>query len=157
MTRRKTDRPSSVLFVCSQNALRSPMAEAMVKAWYGDSVYVDSVGVEPADLNPFARTVMEEIGIDISGHRAKGLDGRRDAAYELIVALSPEAYEEASEIARTAAVEVVHWPIFDPTRVEGNRETQLAAFRELRDTLAALIEDLLGPADSAGAGPEQEG
>lgn len=139
-------RPSSLLFVCGENALRSPMAEAMVKAWYGKAIYVDSVGLRPGGLNPFAVAVMEEIGIDISDHSAKGLDGLRDVAYDSIVALSDEAYQRTRDISVASAVEVLCWPIPDPSQIDGNREMRLAAFREVRDTLKRSIEEILGPA-----------
>lgn len=144
-------RPSSLLFVCGENALRSPMAEAMVKAWYGDAIYVDSVGLRPGGLNPFAVAIMEEIGIDISDHGAKGLDGLRDTAYDSIIALSDEAYERARSISEASAVEVLCWPIPDPSQADGNREMRLAAFREVRDTLKRSIEAILGPANCLGS------
>jgi len=140
-------RPSSLLFVCGQNALRSPMAEAMVKAWYGDAVYADSVGLRPGGLHPFAVAVMEEVGIDISEHNAKGLDGLRDTGFDSIIALSDEAYKRARSMSEASAVEVLSWPIPDPSQIDGNREMQLAAFREVRDTLKRSIEEILGPAN----------
>ena len=150
------EKPASLLFVCGENALRSPMAEAMVKAWYGDAVYVDSVGMRAGELNQFAVVVMNEIGIDISKHGAKGLDGLRDTAYDLIIALSDEAYKEALKICQASAVNVLRWPLLDPSRIEGNRETRLAAFRQVRDTLRCLIEEKLGPVDRQNGGRKEE-
>lgn len=136
--------PASLLFVCSENALRSPMAEAMVKAKYGDRVYVDSVGVRQGTLDPLAIAVMEETGIDISGHRPKLLDDMMATSFDVIVALTPEAQHRAVELTRSSACEVVYWRTFDPSLVEGNREVRLAAYREARAALRRQIDTLLG-------------
>lgn len=135
--------PQSVLFVCSENALRSPMAEAMVKAIFGDRVYVDSIGVRDGDLDPMAVAVMAEIDIDISAHSPKRLADLLDTSFDVIVTLSPEAHHQSMEMMRGEAVEVIYWPTYDPSVVEGSREVQLAAYRDVRDTLKVLIEDLL--------------
>jgi len=136
-------RPKSILFVCSENALRSPMAEGIVKARYGDRIYVDSVGVRAGEVDPLAVAVMAEIGVDISRHNAKLLEDLLDTSFDLIVTLSPEAHHQALELTRTEAVEVVYWPTYDPSVIEGSRDTRLAAYREVRDTLVALIDETL--------------
>lgn len=134
--------PGSVLFICGENAIRSPMAEAMVKNYFGDRVYVDSIGVRDGELDPMAVAVMEEIDIDLSGHRPKRLDDLSDTNFDAIVTLSPEAHDRALDMTRNEAVEVVFWEINDPSVVDGNRDVRLAAYRDVRDTLKALIEDL---------------
>ena len=134
--------PRSVLFVCSENALRSPMAEAMVKAFYGDRIYVDSIGVRDGALDPLAVTVMEEIGIDISRHQPKRLADLLDTSFDMIVTLSPEAHHQAMDLMRAEAAEVAFWPTYDPSVVEGNRDARLAAYRDTRDTLKRLIDSL---------------
>lgn len=139
--------PRSVLFVCSENALRSPMAEAMVKTFYGDRVYVDSIGVREGALDPLAVTVMEEIGIDISRHQPKRLADLLDTSFDMIVTLSPEAHHQAMELMRAEAVEVAFWPTYDPSVVEGNRDVRLAAYRDVRDTLKHLIDSLFTQQD----------
>lgn len=139
--------PHSVLFVCSENALRSPMAEALVKAIYGDRVYVDSIGVRDGDLDPMAVAVMAEIDIDISTHTPKRLADLLDTSFDVIVTLSPEAHHQSMEMMRGEAAEVIYWPTYDPSVVEGNRDVRLAAYRDVRDTLKVLIEDLLTSRD----------
>lgn len=134
--------PTSLLFVCGENALRSPMAEAMVKHFFGDRVYVDSVGVRSGEVDPMALAVMKEIGIDISAHRAKRLVELEDTSFDLIVTLSPEAHHLALDWSRTHAADVVFWPIYDPSGIESGREARLAAYRDVRDTLRALIDDM---------------
>ena len=142
-----TGAPASVLFVCGENALRSPMAEAMVKSAYGDRVYVDSIGVRDGGLDPMAVAVMQELDIDISAHRPKRLEDLLDTSFAVIIALSPEAHEAALDRMKNEAVEIVFWPTNDPSMVEGNRDVCLAAYREVRETLQALIDDLFKDRD----------
>ncbi len=139
-----TERSSSILFVCSENALRSPMAEALTKHRFGTDIYVDSVGVRDSDLDPMAIAVMDEIGVDMSRHKSKRLDDLMDTSFELIVTLSPEAQHKAIELTRVTASEVEYWPTPDPSVVEGHRDARLAAYRDLRDYLIRRIENRLG-------------
>ena len=136
---------SSVLFVCSANALRSPMADALLKHSHGGRLYVDSVGVGEGPLDGMAVAVMAEIGLDISGHQAKRLDELMDTSFDLVITLSPEAHHRAIELTRSAAWEVVYWNTADPSAVEGNRETRLNAYREMRDALVRRIAETFGP------------
>ncbi len=135
------DLPGSVLLACTNNAVRSPIAEGLMKHFYGRSVYVDSVGVRAGDLDGFAVAVMDEIGIDISRHKPKSFADLADTSFDMVITLSPEAQHQAVEMTRTMAIEVVFWHTFDPTAVEGNRETRLAAYREVRDTLWKRIRE----------------
>ena len=138
------DFPDSVLFACSQNAIRSPIAEGLLKHLLGHRVYVDSVGVRAGEIDPFAVVVMEEIGIDISKHRSKSFDQLEDTSYDLIVSLSPEAQHRAVELTRTMACEVEFWRVLDPSLIEGSRETRLQAYREIRDQLLRRIQERFG-------------
>src|SRR5919109_1605109 len=131
--------PGSVLFCCTLNALRSPMAEGIFKLLHNRRVFVDSVGVRAGELDPFAVAVMDEIGIDISRHRCKTFDTLEDTSFDLIVSLSPEAHHRALEMTRTMACDVELWNTFDPSIVEGSRETRLDAYREVRDGLMRRI------------------
>ena len=132
--------PSSVLFACSMNAIRSPMAEAILKHLHGHRLYVDSVGVRASDIDGFAVAVMDEIGIDISRHRAKTFEDLEDTSFDLVISLSPEAQHRAVELTRTMDCEVEFWPVFDPTAVlEGSREERLQAYRQVRDHLMQRI------------------
>ncbi len=137
--------PSSVLFACSFNAIRSPMAAAMLRAIHGRRIYVDSVGVREAQIDPFAVAVMAEIGIDIANHQAKIFATLEDTSFDLVVSLSPEAQHQAVELTRTMACEVEYWPVFDATAVEGNREERLAAYRTVRDHLRRRILERFPP------------
>ena len=132
--------PSSILFVCSENALRSPMAEALTKHRLGTSVFVDSVGVRDGELDPMAIAVMDEIGVDMSRHQSKRLDDLMDTSFEVIVTLSPEAQHKAIELTRVTASEVEYGPTPDPSVAEGHRDARLLAYRDLRDYLIKRIE-----------------
>ncbi len=136
-----SDLPGSVLFCCTLNALRSPMAEGLLKVLHNRRVFVDSVGVRAGELDPFAVAVMDEIGIDISRHRSKSFDNLDDTSFDLIISLSPEAHHRALEMTRTVACEVEFWNTFDPSIVEGSREVRLDAYREVRDTLMRRIRE----------------
>jgi protein-tyrosine-phosphatase len=133
--------PGSVLFCCTLNALRSPMAEAMLKHLHGRRIFVDSVGVRAGALDEFAIAVMDEIGIDITKHKPKSFDDLEDDSFDLIVSLSPEAQHKAVDMTRTLAAEVEFWNTFDPSIIEGNREVRLDAYREVRDTLMRRIRE----------------
>ena len=131
--------PGAILFACTQNAVRSPMAAALMRHRYGRFVYVESVGARAGELDPFAVEVMDEIGIEIGKHRPKRFDDLEDASFDLVITLSPEAHHKAMELTRTMAVDVEYWPTFDPTAVEGSREQRLDAYRAVRDELEARI------------------
>jgi protein-tyrosine-phosphatase len=135
-----SDLPAAVLFACTRNSVRSPIAEGLLKHLLGHRIYVDSVGVRASDIDPFVIEVMDEIGIDMSEHRGKSFEDLEDTSYDLIVSLSPEAQHQAVELTRTMACEVEFWNTLDPTIIEGNRETRLAAYREVRDQLKRRIE-----------------
>ena len=132
---------TSVLFACTYNMIRSPMAAAMMRHYHGTRVYVDSVGVREGDeVDPFAVAVMEEIGIDLSKHRCRTFEDLEDTNFDLIVSLSPEAQHRAIEMTRTMACDVEFWNTFDPTLVDGTRDTMLEAYRQVRDGLLAKVK-----------------
>jgi len=136
--------PSSVLFACSQNSVRSPMAEALAKRLYGHSAYLDSVGVRAEEVDSFAATVLDEVGVDVHRHHAKTFDDVDPSSFDLIVTLSPEAHHRALDFARNTATEVEYWPVPDATAVEGSREARLQAYREVRDLILRRLKELFG-------------
>jgi protein-tyrosine-phosphatase len=132
--------PGSILFACSHNAIRSPMAAALMRYLYGQRVYVDSVGVRAQPVDPFAVAAMDEIGIDLAGHRAKNFEELEDDFFDLVISLSPEAQHRAVELTRTSSCEIAFWPTMDPSLATGNRETRLDAYRTLRDELMQRLQ-----------------
>jgi protein-tyrosine-phosphatase len=137
------DRPHSVLFACTHNAVRSPMAEALGKHFFGKEVYFASAGLKRGEGDPFAIATMDELGIDMTRHRPHTFEDLEDSSFDLIVTLSPEAHHKALEFTRTLAIDVLYWPTLDPTAVEGSRERVLEAYRNVRDGLLERIEKLL--------------
>src|SRR4051812_40222153 len=133
------ERPHAVLFACTMNAVRSPMAAAMLRHLLGRMLYVESAGVKAGALDPLAVEVMDEIGIEMSAHKPRRFEDLEDGSFDLVIPLSPEAQHKAVELTRTAATIVEYWPTLDPTSVEGSREQQLAAYRQVRDGLMARI------------------
>jgi protein-tyrosine-phosphatase len=132
--------PKAVLFACSMNAVRSPMAEAILKHLAGRHVYVDSAGVRHGELDPFAVAVMDEIGINLTRHKPKTFADLQDSSFDLVVSLAPEAHHQALEMTRTMAIEAEYWPTIDPTATAGSREQILDAYRAVRDGLFQRIK-----------------
>ncbi|WP_431859025.1 low molecular weight phosphatase family protein [Azospirillum sp.] len=133
---------TSVLFACTYNIIRSPMAAGILRHFHGNRLFVDSVGVRESDqVDPFAVAVMDELGMDISRHRPKTFEELEDTSFDLIITLSPEAHHRALELTRTMACDVEFWNTFDPTLVEGNREAMLEAYRKVRDGLMERVKE----------------
>lgn len=133
---------TSVLFACTYNMIRSPMAAGLLRHFLGHKIFVDSAGVRDADeIDPFVVAVMEELGIDLSRHVCKTFDELEDTSFDLIISLSPEAQHRAIEMTRTMACDVEFWPTFDPTLVDGNRQAMLEAYRKVRDGLLERVKE----------------
>ena len=136
--------PASLLFACSENSVRSPMAEALTKRLYGQASYIDSVGVRASEVDFFAAAALDELGIDVHRHHAKTFDDVDPSSFDLIVTLSPEAHHQALEFTRGTAAEVEYWPVMDPSAVEGSREMRLEAYRSTRDQILARLKTRFG-------------
>ena len=135
-------RVQSVLFVCAMNSVRSPMAEALARHYFGRSIYVQSAGVRKGERDPFAVEVLDEVGIDGSKHKPRTiaeLEEWEGLNFDLIVSLSPEAHHAALELTRTLACDVEYWPTADPTLVQDRRDRTLDAYRDVRDALSFRI------------------
>ena len=132
--------PSAILFACTMNAVRSPMAAAMLRHLAGQRLYVESAGVRAGELDPLAVEAMEEIGLEIGKHRPRCFEDLEDGSFDLVITLSPEAQHKAMELTRTAATRVEYWPTMDPTAVEGSRAQRLLAYRGVRDELMERLK-----------------
>ncbi|HEY4077238.1 MAG TPA: arsenate reductase ArsC [Rhizomicrobium sp.] len=131
---------SAILFACTMNAVRSPMAAALLRHLAGRDIYVESAGVRAGDLDPMAVEVMDEIGLEIAAHKPRRFEDLEDGSFDLVITLSPEAQHRAMEMTRTAATQVEYWPTIDPTAVEGSREQRLTAYRLVRDQLLERLK-----------------
>ena len=133
--------PQSVLFCCDHNAVRSPMAEGIMKKLYGTGVYVQSAGVSnDLEIDGFAISVCEEIEVELSRHRSRSFDemnklGDDLSSFDLIVALSPASQRRALDLTRFFHLEVEYWPIMDPTGLAETRESNLGVYRQTRDQI----------------------
>jgi protein-tyrosine-phosphatase len=136
--------PASLLFACSENSVRSPMAEALAKRLYGQASYIDSVGVRASEVDFFAAAALDELGIDVHRHHAKTFDDVDPSSFDVIVTLSPEAHHQALEFTRGTAAEVEYWPVMDPSVVEGSRDMRLSAYRSTRDQILARLKARFG-------------
>jgi len=137
----------AVLFACTLNAVRSPMAAAMLRHLTRGGLYIESAGVRAGDLDPLAVEVMGEIGLEIAKHKPRRFEDLEDGSFDLVVTLSPEAQHKAVELTRTAATQVEYWPTMDPTAVDGSREQRLMAYRAVRDQLMRRLKQrFLAPA-----------
>ena len=135
------DLPSAVLFACTMNAVRSSMAEGILKFLHGSRIYVDSAGVRQGEIDGYTIAVMDEIGIDLSKHKSKIFDDLEDTYYDVVIPLSPEAQHKAVEMTRVMACEVEFWNTFDPSLIESEkREVRLDAYRQVRDQLLKRIK-----------------
>jgi len=135
------DLPQSVLFCCDHNAVRSPMAEGIMKKFYGTGTYVQSVGVmNDLEIDGFAIAVCEELGIELSRHRSRSFDEMQEwgddlSSFDLIIALSPASQRRALDLTRLFHLTVEYWPIMDPTGLGETREAKLVSYRQTRDQI----------------------
>ena len=142
--------PGAILFCCDHNAIRSPLAEGLMKKKFGQTVFVQSAGVHhDMAVDPFMVAAAAELGVDISRHQAKSFDemeswGDDFGSYDLIVALSPAAQRRALEYTRHASIDVRYWPVLNPIGIGENREQKLDAYRQTRDQIAANIARAFG-------------
>ena len=136
--------PQSVLFACTQNAVRSAMAEHIMRHLFGKFIYVDSAGAKKGERDDFVTEVMDEIGLNLAKHRPKSFDDMEENSFDLVITLSPEAHHRAMELTRTSAAVIEYWPTVDPSVVEGTRDQRLDAYREVRDQLMRRITARFG-------------
>ena len=143
--------PQSVLFCCDHNAVRSPMAEGIMKRFYGTGCYVQSAGVHnDLEIDGFAIAVCAELGVELSRHRSRSFDEMREwgddlASFDLILALSPASQRRALDLTRFCALNVEYWPILDPTGLGEGREERLGYYRQTRDMIVDRLVGRWGP------------
>ncbi|WBU65051.1 low molecular weight phosphatase family protein [Paracoccus aerodenitrificans] len=147
--------PNSVLFCCDHNAVRSPMAEGMMKKFYGHAAYVQSAGVRnDLEIDGFAIAVCQELGVELSRHRSRSFEEMQSwgddlSSFDLIIALSPASQRQAIELTRHAHLDIEYWPVMDPTGLAEGRDAVLQKYREARDQIRTRMIDRFGtPVDS---------
>ena len=143
--------PQSVLFCCDHNAVRSPMAEGLMKKFYGTGTYVQSVGVKnDMEIDGFSIAVCSELDVQLDRHRSRSFDEMEEwgddlGSFDLIIALSPASQRRALELTRFYHLDVEYWPILDPTGLGESREAKLTQFRAARDQIVGRLIDRFGP------------
>lgn len=130
----------SVLFLCVANSARSQMAHGLAGRVFGDEVRAQSAGSRATSVNAFAVIVMDEIGIDISGHESKSVDTIDPASVDLVITLCAE---EVCPVF-LGDVERLHWPLEDPAFIGGelSRDAALDRFRSVRDEILGRLTAL---------------
>ena len=134
---------SSILFACNINAVRSAMAEAMVKSRFPGRIFTDSCGVTPGQPDGFAIAVMAEIDLDLTSHQPKGFADLDCDFYDVIVSFSPEAHAKAQDITRNIDCATIYWPVDNLAGLQGSREERLRAYRAVRDDIATKLATYL--------------
>lgn len=144
--------PQSVLFCCDHNAVRSPMAEGIMKKLYGQDVYVQSAGLRSdLDIDGFAIAVCAEIGVALDRHQSRSFEeiekqGDEMSSFDMVVALTPASRAEAEKLTRFDHLDLEFWPVTDPTgAVSGDgREARLDAYRAVRDEIVDYLQSRWG-------------
>jgi len=142
----------TILFVCSMNSVRSPMAAALARYLFPGKLIARSAGARSGRADSFVHTAMEELGIDMSVHTPHTMDELVATRFELVVTLSDEARQAVLERPLDAAG-TEHWATEDPTLVQGSRAVRLAAYQQLRDGLKKRIGERLASVVSRGSQP----
>jgi len=131
---------AKVLFLCSHNTARSQIAEALLRKYAGERFEVFSAGYEPQDIDPRAKRVMGEIGLDLNSQRSKSVSeflGKMSFAYVIIVC---ERTETDCPITFPGFRYRLFWPFEDPAAFAGAKDQELEKFREVRDRIDARIK-----------------
>ncbi|WP_308911269.1 arsenate-mycothiol transferase ArsC [Pseudokordiimonas caeni] len=133
--------PKSVLFVCNQNSVRSPMAEAITQKLARRRMFVESVGLIAGAADPFTVSVMAEDDIDIADHAPKTLSEVDPADFDLVVALTPESHMKLARTLGADNPKLEYWATPDPGDAEGHRDRVIDSYRLVRDHLEVRIAD----------------
>jgi arsenate reductase (thioredoxin) len=128
---------SKVLFLCTHNSARSQMAEGLLRDLAGDRFESLSAGTEVTRVNPFAIEVMQELGIDLHGHRSKAIDEFAGETIDYLITVCDSAKEACPYFA--GAKNRLHWSFPDPSAATGSDDEKRAVFREIRDQIAMKI------------------
>jgi len=128
----------SVLFVCTHNAVRSQMAEALLNKIYGDRYSAFSAGTDPTQIDPLVVSVMREIGIDVSNYRSKGLNVFQDYHFDYVVTVCDQANESCPYF--PGGNLRIHKSFSDPSKFQGWHENVIKEYRHIRDEIIKWIE-----------------
>lgn len=122
-----------------------------MKKFYGAATYVQSAGVmNDLDIDGFSIAVCDEINVELARHRTRSFDEMAEwgddlSSFDLVVSLSPASQRRALELTRVFHLDVVYWPIMDPTGLAETRAAKLAAYRQTRDQIVKHLTESWGP------------
>lgn len=136
-----------VLFLCTGNSARSQMAEALLRKYANDIFEIHSAGLKPQGINPYTTQTLEELDIDLSGHRCKSVSeylGKTHFHYVIIVCRYTE--ENCPRIFPGVNTRL-NWEFDDPVVFEGSPEEKLQKFREIRNQIDQHIKMWLAEQD----------
>ena len=128
----------SVLFICSHNAARSQMAEAILNKLYGDRYTAFSAGTDPSQIDPIVVQVMKEVGIDVSGYKSKGLNVFQDYHFDYVVTVCDQANESCPYF--PGGNLRIHKSFSDHSKLQGWHEDVIKEYRRTRDEIKNWIE-----------------
>lgn len=140
---------TKVLFLCTGNSARSQMAEAFLREYGGGDFEAFSAGLEPMQIRPLTRIVMEEVGLTLEGQYAKSVReylGRQHFGY--LVTVCDQA-EKNCPSTFPGVGQRMHWSFEDPAAFEGTEQEKLRKFREVRDQIDAQLHEWLGSMEIA--------
>ncbi len=150
MTRTNTPLPN-ILFACTHNKIRSPMAEALMQAMYPTKIaHIDSCGIDDGGGigDGFTIAVMQEIGIDLLDHTPKSFTARTSPEIDLVICFSEASFETANQIPALDKAEIIYCPIYDPQLIAEARDARLDAYRNIRDTIKTMLIERFGTPDT---------
>lgn len=127
-----------VIFLCTLNSARSQIAEGLLRNLYGDSYIVESAGLVPTKLNPYAVKVMNEIGIDISNQTSKSIENFRDEKFDYVVTVCDHAKEACPFFPGN---KLIHKGFEDPSIIKDGEEEKIKVFRRIRDEIKEFIKN----------------
>ena len=136
--------PGAVLFVCTLNAIRSPMAEGLMKKSFAQHVYVQSCGLEAGEVNDLMVAVMGEKGIDMSGHQSKSLADIGAFSFDIVIAFNLEVEAVVKTVFADTDTEIILWETPDPTQGAMDVRAMMENFRAVRDNIAMRIRQKFG-------------
>ena len=133
--------PKRVLILCTGNSARSQMAEGLLRRLGGNRFEVFSAGTEPSRVNPLAIEAMNEVGIDVGGHRSKSVDEFRGQEFDYVITVCDRAKEHCPVF--PGRTERIHWSFDDPAEAVGERGERLAVFRRVRDEIEGRLREFV--------------
>ncbi len=139
-----SDKPGAVLFVCHLNSIRSPMAEGLMKARCGQSIYVQSCGLQAGELDDLMVAVMREKDIDMSQHKSRSIEQLGDRSFDIVIAFTEPAGAAAEAYFDGADTRIEIWPTPDPTTGMLDVRALMNNYRAVRDYIDGRIAKKFG-------------